>query len=517
MDSKLLLVKSLTLLYRESQLADKTENSADLIRTVLDDIQVSDIGLGISSDRDVILALKSNILEMCNNPIDHEYSITELLQSIKVNTGIDDKLYEAIKQGIDEVIPDNQIKRSIVNLRKSINNHFKEQKISDILNKASQTFKFNRSQIKDVNHFVMEIITQLEPLQLSNSSKDPAIISDVDIGNDESLRDAFGKVKSSTSGDRVYKTGSQGLNLMLQGGLRPGEFVMTPALQHKYKTGQNLTLFSDIARFNEPLTTDSNKKPLMLRISFEDSLNNNLQFLYQYLRYDETREYVDIKNIDSVEMSDYVKKKLQVNGFHIKMIRVDPDQWTYKSIFNKIIELEAQGYKIECLFLDYLSKIPTIGCSGGTVPGSELLSLFSKVRNFCAGKDILCVTPHQLSTEAKSLIRGGMPEDQFPKEIAGKGYYERCRSLDTIYDVCIIQHLFKHDKQTYLALQLDKHRISTVLSDDDYKYMILPFPKQMPIPSDLNREPGFFRTLAEAKKSIKGLGSNNNDDIFSLG
>jgi replicative DNA helicase len=245
-------------------------------------------------------------------------------------------------------------------------------------------FRYKRDSIKDINGYIAELISQLEPLQLNTSSKDPAVMGEVDLGSDESLREVFSAIKQNNEGARIYKTGWTDLNDMLQGGIRPGEFIITPALQHKYKTGFNLSLFAQIARLNQPNNIDPGKKPLLLRISFEDELVNNLQFLYQYLKYNETREYVGMKDLSVEEMASYVKKELQQTGFHVKMMRVDPTQWSYRNICSKVIELEAQGYSIEGLFLDYLAMIPTTGCITSGPIGTDMRDLIRRVRNFCA-------------------------------------------------------------------------------------------------------------------------------------
>jgi hypothetical protein len=95
------------------------------------------------------------------------------------------------------------------------------------------------------------------------------------------------------------------------------------------------------------------------------------------------------------------------------------------------------------------------------------------------------VTPHQLSPEAKNLVRGGVPEDQFVKEVAEKGFTSGSRQLDQEVDLEIYIHLMKHNKETYLTVQRGKHRLPTIVSDE-LKYFILKFPKGMPIPEDLN-------------------------------
>lgn len=509
MDNKLLLGKSATLLYRESQLADRSENSSELVRTVLENVQVSDIGIGINSDREVINALKTTILEMCSMPQDHVYDVTDLLQRFKINCGNDEKLYEAIKQGIVDEMSEASLKRSVVNIRRSINNHFREQKLNEVLHKASRTIKFEREKVKDVNQFITELMAQLEPLQINGNGKDPAVMGDLDIGNEQSMRDLFAEVKKLNTGVKLYKTGWQGFNRMTQGGLRPGETVVINALQHKYKTGFTLSLFKQLALYNRPHTEDPTKKPLLLRISFEDDLVSNLQFLYQNLKYNETMQPVDLENVTVDEMSAYVKEKLQVNGFHIKMLRVDPTQWTYRSVCNKIIELEAQGYNVEVLMLDYLMLLPTTGCINTGPGGTDMRDMLRRMRNFCASKKILFITPHQLSTEAKQLIRGGTPEDQFVKEIAEKGYFSGSKQLDQEMDLEIYIHLFKHNRETYFAVQRGKHRLPTIVNDDD-KYYLMKFDKGVPLADDANGEDRSFPRL-------KAAPSNASEDLFKLG
>lgn len=508
MDSKLLLVKSITLLYRESQLPDRAVSSVDLIRTVLESIKTNTIGIGLNTDREIIQSLKQTVLEMCNQPHDQSFDKLILLQNIRVNSGLDDRLYESIRQGIEDELSEGALKRSIISLRKSIENHFREDKISEILNTASSAFKFNRDKIKDVSEFISQLMVQLEPLQLTSTAKDPAIIDDIDIGDVSSLNTMFDKIKQIDNGSKLYRTGWQWLNRMTQGGFRPGETVVVGALQHKYKTGFTLSIFAQIALFNQPKTEDKTKKPLLLRISFEDELVNNLKFVYQYLKYNETRQYVEIADTTIDEMSEYVKKNLSVNGFHVKMMRVNPAEWTYRSICNKIIELEAQGYSVEVLMLDYLSKVNKTGCTSGVI-GSEMGDLLNRMRNFCSARDTLLLTPHQLSTEAKNLIRGAIPEDVFVKEIAEKGYWEENKGLDRIFDLGLLIHLFKYNKETYFTVARDKHRIPTIIDDDD-KFAMMKFPYKMPIPHDIDGEDISFKKIGKAA-------SNVNDDLFKMG
>lgn len=483
MDNKVLLAKTITLLFRESLLTLRVENSGDLVRTVLQDVKLPEASIGINTEKDILQALKTTALDMCSQPNDHIYEIDDLLQRIRINCAFDDKLYDAIRSGImsSTTMDEGHIKSSIVAIRKAIHNHFRTQQIQTVLRKASSVFTYEQETIKDVNQFLNELVGQLEALSISTNAKDPAVMEEIDIENETQVKAAFDSVKENGSAGRIYKLGWDELNEMTQGGLRSGETVVINALQHKYKTGLALTMFDQLARYNQPKTKDPTKKPMLLRISFEDSAKSNLQFFYQRLKHDETGEFVDITTVSSQEMTEYVKAKLQLNGFTIKLMRIDPTQWTYKSIFNKVLELEAQGYNIEVLALDYLMLVPTTGCINSGPTGTDMRDLLRRVRNFCAAKDIVHLTPHQLNTEAKKLLRGGLPDVQFLPEIAQKGYTAGSGQLDQEMDLELYSHIFKHGKDTYFAMQIGKHRLPTVIAEEK-KFFLKKFPKGMPIP-----------------------------------
>lgn len=508
MDNKLLLVKSITLLYRESQLAVKGDSSADLIRTAIETIKIPDVGVGINTEREMLAGLKATLTEMCDHPADYEYDLKTMLTQLKLNCSYDEKLYEVFVSGIEDELPEPQLKRTIVNLRKAIQNHFREQKIDEVLNQASYRFKYKRDAIKDVNQFVMEVLAQLEPLQTLTTAKDPAVVGDIDIGDESGVRVICDEIKEADSDDGLIKFGWQGLNEMIQGGARRGDTVIIPALQHKYKTGFSLSLFMQAALYNKPYMLDPTKKPLLVRFSFEDDLKNNIQFMYQKLKYDETKTFVDVKSVTSEEMSAYIKQRLQVNGYHIKMLRVDPTQWSYRHICNKIIELEAQGYEIHLCMVDYIGMLPTTGCNVSGPIGTDKRDLIRRLRNFFGPKKITFMTPYQLSTEAKMLIRNGLPEDKFVKDVAEKGYYDGCKALDQEVDLEIFIHLFKHNGETYLAVQRGKHRLPNIV-EEKYKYFLMKFPKRMPIPDDLMGESIALRKLPSAS-------SNADESLFSF-
>lgn len=482
MDDRLILVKCITLLYRESMITEKTENSSDLVRTILESIKLPEYNLSINHDRDVLSSLKDTALYMCSGELEQVYEKEELLQRLKVNCGSDNKIYEALEQGISKDMDEGSLKRTVLGIRKFINDVFRENEIVKIVKEASVSINFNRDKIKSIRSFVSDLVSKLEPYQIEANRRDPAIIGTVDLGDEKSLAEAYEGVQDLANNTSVLKTGWQAINTMLQGGFQRGGFTVIGALQHKFKTGFSLTVFKQVALYNTPVMTTPGKKPCLVRISFEDSLLLNLQFLYQNLYENEHKRKADIKNVTPAFMASYVKEKLGATGYSIKLLRVDPSEWSFKDIQNYLLELEANGYEVHMLMLDYLAMIPTTGCITGPA-GTDIRDLFRRMRNFCATRGIALVTPHQLSSEAKQLIRDG--HQDFVKQISEKGYWDGSKRLDQEVDREIYIHIEKLNNESYLTVQRGKDRLPTIISDSD-KYAVYKFGELGPIPDDVN-------------------------------
>ncbi len=478
-DSRLTLCKCITLLYRESLLSERTENSSDLVRTVLETIKLPEVSLSLNHERELLISLRDTALNMCSNNLDTVHDKEELLHRLRLNCLNDDKLYDAFVQGIEKDMDEGSLKRTILSIRKYINDSFRENEIVKIIKDANTKLSYGREKIKSIRGFVNELCTKLEPYQIESSRKDPSIISSVDVGDTSGLSEAFEEVKANADHSGLMVTGWQALNIMLQGGFRRGEMAVLPALQHNYKTGFTLTLFKQLAIYNKPVMMNPNKKPLLLRISFEDNLSTNLQYLYQNLWYNEHKELPKIDDLSTIDMASYVRDKMQINGYQVKMLRVDPSNWTYKDLQNYVLELEANGYELHACIVDYLPMLPTTGCEEGPM-GHSLRDLYRRTRNFFSSRRILFITPHQLSTDAKQMIRDG--HQNFVKQLPGRGYFSGSKQIDQEYDVGAIPE-----------------------SD---KYFVLPFPVKGPIPDDL------FKPRIDCKRvGGESIGSGNGDLI----
>ena len=99
-------------------------------------------------------------------------------------------------------------------------------------------------------------------------------------------------------------------------------------------------------------------------------------------------------------------------------------------------------------------------------------------------RKITLITPHQLSTEAKMLIRQGN-EESFVRDIANKGYYDSCKTIDQEVDLEIYIHIVKADNRSWLTVQRGKHRLIQQ-TKEEYKYCVLPFSDIGDIRDDVN-------------------------------
>lgn len=285
MNHKLLLVKAITLLYRESQLPKSSENSSGLVRGILNTIKDPQVNIGLDHERDVIVALKKTALKMCEMPTDYEHESTDILQQLKVDCSEDETLYQTFVDGIDKELTDAKTKKVTVNLQRFLHEHIREEEAQKILFEATNKVRFNRGQINNWKQFIAETVSMLEPYQQDRETNDPAVTKRVNLANLDEVTDVYANIQKNEEGGGILQTGWQGINRMLRGGYRRGQETVIGALQHNFKTGFSLGSFIGVALFNTPEVNKDRPeaKPMLLRISFEDDLELNFQYMYEVL------------------------------------------------------------------------------------------------------------------------------------------------------------------------------------------------------------------------------------------
>lgn len=486
MDTKLILVKAITLLYLESKLTDKTNSTRELITELLTHIKLPDSYTMGDFGRDPLVNIRDTVRWMLTTSKDYEFEKIDLLQRLRVNCNNDQSLYEAFFNSINPELEEKKLKLSVINYRTGIKESIAQLNVKEILKNAYNKVSFHNAMV-DWRVFVGEVLGELEPYRNMEVTETghPSIVSDIMFSDAEAVKGVMQRSVTELEDRGVIKFGWRGLNRMFgpTGGARRGEFIVIGALQHNFKSGTTLEMFKSAAIYNKPTLRDPTKKPLLMRISFENPITLDITNLYRSLYENQTGTYCDPMTIDVDEATTTVMERLQASGFHINMVHIDPSEFTYRDLFDRIEKFEADGYEIIMLNIDYLPMMSKKGCAQGPA-GVEIRDLYRRVRNFTSKRGIITITPHQLSTEAKQLTRIGV--ENFVQEIANKGYYDGCKTIDQEVDMEIYQHIVKVNGISYLTFQRGKHRKPTITPEKDL-YFCYRFYDVGTIPDDIEK------------------------------
>lgn len=501
MNNKHLLVNCITLLYWANVVNPDTEEFYDLVNQVIDTIDVADEGIVKNTDNVILNNLKNTIGTLIDVSKKNQYS--DLMKRLKIDLLEDQQLYAVFKDSIDVNKTDTEMQLLCITLSRSLRDYLKELNTTNAVLNAANKLRFKRNSIKNFKSFVNDLKDKLDDFgEINSDTETPGVLEFIKLSDKPSLSNVFNKVKNNINNNAILKTGLQEFNSMWRGGIRRGELICCNALSSNFKSSFSLTIFKGIALYNVPFMFDSRKKPALVWLTFEDETKNVLSFLYTSLKGNETKEEVDVENISSDEIADYVQSKLSINGYEIFILRANPHLCTYRDIIDIVLKLESEGYEIHLLGIDYLGLASTEGCRIGPM-GTEVRDLFSKVRNHCSPKGIAILTPHQLSTDAKTRYRDGA--SNFVKDLPGRGYYDKCKSLENELDGDFYIHIEECNKIKYLTIQRGKHRLPGQTSPS-HLYIVYAMNPVCGIYDDINSE-------NTARKRVGGGITGSHDEI----
>src|SRR5690606_27896240 len=212
MDSKLLLVMTISLLYKESLISNKSAgNSSELAKQLINTIKQPDlITVEYDPGRDAITALRATVLWMADNPPEYTYDKEELLQRIRVKVGDDKNLFEALQSVIESDLDEQRLLSSILKYKKTLKSHLDQISIKNIFKEYSSRASFEGESISDWSAFTIEAVEKLEPFTVKGGEdKHPSIVDSVNFNDVEQIRQAMEKAKKETSEDGVLRTGWQ--------------------------------------------------------------------------------------------------------------------------------------------------------------------------------------------------------------------------------------------------------------------------------------------------------------------
>lgn len=513
MDIKLFLVKSVSLLYLESQIEGYRSGNAAMIRDILSDIKMPENIGELGDGRNTLSNLRTTVLWMLNNGDSQRYEPDTLLQRLRLNTQNDDNTYKAFEKTIRRYPDESVIRKHINDISREMRRYKNHEKLQEIIKKASYAINFKEAEIEDWDSFILQTAQDLLSVDMETEERtDPAFITSVNFNDAESVRAAFEDMNKSLSTDGIIKFPFKALNRMMgvQGGGRRGEFGLVNALPHNNKSGTLLDLFIGTCIFNDPFLFNKDKKPLVLFYSTEDDVPVIIQKIYVILKQLETGMAVSVKGIDIAEASTYVMEKLQARGWYVELHRIKGSAFTYAKYIKHLEQYKAKGFEVCASYIDYLAMYSKDGCVQGAT-GDDLQDLYKRVREYTSAEKILQVTAHQLSTQAKEEKR--MNPAKFIRDMPGGGYYQGCKKLDTEVD-----WEFYVNKQTvndgaYLEYLWGKHRGVVEPTPESHKYFVMKFNEhpQYGIRYDFDLEEDLSYKIVGGRPNSQGGGMAWND------
>lgn len=502
---KQLMVSCITLLCLEHRSDSPASASTELINEVVETIQLKESTVDSDHGRQTFMELRKLAIQL-NSMNNNDFpSTAEVLQQTQVSCREETWLHEAIATAVNEDFPDGMSVMIRVNsYRGTLRAHLNEVKIDTIMREYSQKLLFRNAGGADKISIIHEMQAKLDPyIKARAEQRHPAEMGCLDFGDTEGIAEFFDSVKTTLSTDGAFKTGWKGLNRALGSlrAMRRGEFILGGGLQHNYKTGFSLNVFCHVCLFNKPFMRDKNKKPLVLFVTLENEIPDNLLNIYKYIRENETGEPIIVKDIDRAEAAAYVSARLEETGFKVKMVRFDPSDFTIAGFTNYLDGLQAQGYEIQYLCVDYLNMLPKTGLDA-KVAGDDVRLLFRRMRNYTTPRGITFFSPHQLSSDALQLTRDNT--EDFVKIVANKGYYDGCRRLGQEPDLELLFHIVRVGNKAYLTIQRGKHRNNVTAAAD--QYTVLPFSDVGDIRWDVDKEEDY------SMPGLPGTGGSAGDD-----
>lgn len=473
MDVKLALVKMIALVYRESQIIG-AERSNEVITGVLNNIKFPKLAFEQSEGRETINHLRNTLNWMLEQPSNHVFSRDDLLVRLRCNINEQNNLYQALEAVIKQELTEVSLKQACSELRGELKEFVKLEEVKKTL---SEMNKLAISGItSDVKDSLLENIEKLtECLTVSKASRSVHEVAHITPSNKQGIKALIKQGMEEESGTGGIQTGLQGLNRMFghTGKMRYGEWWHVYALPHNYKSGLLMRLMIDGLLHNDPPKVRDGFKPTIVRISFENEPHRDLLFIFEFLYAAEFKQKPDYSDDQLTEeyIIEFVDSRLSARGWHWEYFRLNPSDFTFRDLFELLDRLENDNLEVKVLTLDYLAMISKAGCSQGP-NGFEVRDLVRRVRNYCTRKGILTINAHQLSTEAKAIIRGGFDQRKFLAEIEGKGYFDGSKAIDNEPDGEIYIHLYKNPKlnEKWLMFRRGKHRKISITPDCDLEF-----------------------------------------------
>lgn len=400
------------------------------------------------------------------------YSRENILQRVKVNLQGNNDYIDIIENSLDVKVTADDARKKVNEILSELRFEKGKSKLRKLISVANAKLNFSGEYIENAE-FIRELQGELEELGSSKTGEITGHIGSVNFDDPDAIKELLSKSIEGSSDEGLISIGLQGIDRAFNK-VHRGSMVNVNACTHCYKSGMLLDIAMNIPVYNDPWMWDADKKPLILRISFENTLEQDITNMYKKyyeLKYGKRCKMGDINLADATkELRDHFSSR----GYHFAMEAYDPNNFTVYDLFDVLNKYLENGFEIHAVTCDYLSMIAHN--TFGDREEMRIQKTFEMARNFCFPKGITFFTAHQLSTEAQAMSKEN--PTTITKKVCTGGYTMACKGLSTKMDLEIYLHVHNHfDGNKYLLFSRGKDRFNntTPLVDQHGAYMFQEF------------------------------------------
>lgn len=450
------LIRCITALYLINKTTGNHNDTKKTVKETLTYLELPTSTLGEGGESIIAMNLRSMVDWMLSATDEVDFGKEDILSRARMNLKSEVMYLKELEMSISNDGDEDRSRKRIRSITSELKFDLNKQRVKKLVERMNYRINFSRDQV-DHKEAIRELQENLAKYNTDPEGTEKAGFVGRLMSNDVSaMATVFETAKEVNSAEGVLKTGFVGLNRMCGiGGLRRGELVNFGALTHNYKTGILNDLARQIPLYNKPFMLDPKKKPLVLRVSFENKLEQDLPIIYRSLVEQETGESIQLSEIDHVAAATYVKERLSVNGYSFAMECYDANNFDVYDLIDLLSRYEAEGYEIHLLLVDYLELIVK-GAGANEMRGDAVTNAIQTLRNHCYPKGITVVNAHQLSTQAQDEARAGRAN--LASYLSTGGWYKGTKSLHTKLDLEIIIHIVRVNGVKYLTFARGKHR-----------------------------------------------------------
>ena len=340
---------------------------------------------------------------------------------------------------------------------------------------ANETEKFKilkdvQKQIVDVNRKIKEnvcVSSVSESLSLSNDEQFEATVAHM--------------YNRAIDGSTKLKTGIQAINRSLNGGFENDRCYIYLGLPGEGKSSTLLNLTLQIKGHNKDIVTkDPTKRPTILFLTMENTLNETLERVFSILVSDDDisefgghKEIMQLLRQNGLGVSN--DSPIDIEFRYVPSNSVDTDY-----LYTIYDEMSANGQEVVCLVQDYIKRIRPrdFKLMGGDMR-IALGAVVDEFKEFAIAKHIPVITASQLNRDAAKIIDEGRKssEADLVRKVGRANIGESTLITENADSAFILVPEDGADGRKYLGMANAKKRFKTQSS----QFFYLPYSKERPL------------------------------------